>query len=86
MFSFVKHLIEKFRVNESKIFLCGTSMGAYGTWSTAHEFPDSFTEIALGSSGVYEISQYQAHRFRNLQYGLSITEVTKLSDVKILKI
>ena len=66
VFSFVKHLIEKYRVNESKIFLSGTSMGAYGTWSTAHEFPDSFTAIAPVSGGVYEISQYQAHRFRNL--------------------
>ena len=66
VFSFVKHLIKKYRVNESKIFLSGTSMGAYGTWSTAHEFPDSFTAIAPVSGGVYEISQYQAHRFRNL--------------------
>ena len=41
-------------------------MGAYGTWSTAHEFPDSFTAIAPVSGGVYEISQYQAHRFRIL--------------------
>ena len=48
------------------IFLSGTSMGAYGTWSTAHEFPESFTAIAPVSGGVYEISQYQAHRFQNL--------------------
>ena len=41
-------------------------MGGYGTWSTAHEFPDIFTAIAPVSGGVYEISQYQAHRFRNL--------------------
>ena len=27
VFSFVKHLIEKYRVNESMIFLSGTSMG-----------------------------------------------------------
>ncbi|MFL2749998.1 MAG: hypothetical protein ACJ0DI_11120 [bacterium] len=41
-------------------------MGAYETWSTAYEFPDSFTTIAPVSGGVYEISQYQTHRFRNL--------------------
>ena len=86
VFSIVKHLIKKYRVNESKIFLSGTSMGAYGTWFTAHEFPDSFTAIAPVSCGVYEIINIKHIGFGTYQYGLSITEVTKLSDVKILKI
>ena len=64
--SFVRHIIETYKVNKSKIYLCGTSMGAYGTWATAHEFPDIFKGIAPVSGGVYEISQYQAHRFKNL--------------------
>ena len=64
--SFVKHIIKTNKVDESKIFLCGTSMGAYGTWATAHEFPDRFAGIAPVSGGVYEISQYQAHRFKHL--------------------
>jgi len=38
--SFVRHIIETYKVDKSKIYLCGTSMGAYGTWATAHEFPD----------------------------------------------
>ena len=64
--SFVRHIIETYKVDKSKIYLCGTSMGAYGTWATAHEFPDMFKGIAPVSGGVYEISQYQAHRFKNL--------------------
>ena len=41
-------------------------MGGFGTWSTAHEYPDKFNAIAPVSGGVSEINQYQAERLKNL--------------------
>jgi predicted peptidase len=41
-------------------------MGGFGTWATAHEFPDMFAGIVPVSGGVSEINQYQAHRFQHL--------------------
>ncbi len=38
-------------------FLTGHSMGGFGTWSTAHEYPYKFNAIAPVSGGVSEINQ-----------------------------
>ena len=66
VFSFINHLIETYDVDDRKTFLSGTSMGGFGTWATAHEFPDMFAGIVPVSGGVSEINQYQAHRFQHL--------------------
>ena len=66
VFSFINYLIETHDVDNRKIFLSGTSMGGFGTWAIAHEFPNLFAGIAPVSGGVSEISQYQAHRFQHL--------------------
>ena len=64
--SFIRYLIGAYHVDKRKTFLTGTSMGGFGTWATAHEFPDAFAGIAPVSGGISEINQYQAHRFRHL--------------------
>ncbi len=64
--SFINHLIERHHADKQKTFLTGTSMGGFGAWSTAHEFPDAFAGIVPVSGGVSEINQYQAHRFKHL--------------------
>ncbi len=64
--SFIRYLIETHHVDERKTFLTGTSMGGFGAWATAHEFPDAFAGIAPVSGGISEINQYQAHRFKDL--------------------
>ena len=64
--SFLNHLIERYKINESKIFLTGHSMGGFGTWATAHEFPERFAGVSPVSGGVSEINQYQTHRLKNL--------------------
>lgn len=66
VFSFINYLIDTYHVDTRMIFLTGTSMGGFGTWATAHEFPDMFAGISPVSGGVSEISQYQAHRFKHL--------------------
>ncbi len=44
--AFVREMIEKYEVDESRVYLTGISMGGYGTWYTAMTFPEMFAAIA----------------------------------------
>ncbi|MCQ2478072.1 MAG: dienelactone hydrolase family protein [Clostridia bacterium] len=48
---FFEACIEKYSVNRDKVFLCGLSMGGYGTWYTAMAFPQMFRAIAVCCGG-----------------------------------
>jgi predicted peptidase len=39
-------LVEKYNVDEERIYLTGLSMGGYGTWMMAAEYPERFAAIA----------------------------------------
>lgn len=43
---FIDQMIERFDVDENRIYLCGLSMGGYGTWYTAMAYPDLFAAVA----------------------------------------
>ena len=43
---FIDSFVEKHRVDTKRIYLCGLSMGGYGTWNTAMAYPDLFAAIA----------------------------------------
>lgn len=42
---FIDALIEKYSIDTSRVYLCGISMGGYGTWYTAMAYPDMFAAI-----------------------------------------
>jgi len=44
--SFIDKVIESFRADKSKVYLTGLSMGGFGTWFVAMEFPEKFAAIA----------------------------------------
>ena len=44
--TFIEHIIFAYSVDRSRIYLCGLSMGGYGTWYTAMAYPDLFAAIA----------------------------------------
>jgi predicted peptidase len=48
------HLIKTERIDSSRVYLTGLSMGGFGTWDTAFEYPDTFAAIApiCGGAGV----------------------------------
>jgi predicted peptidase len=50
----VDDLIKSHRVDTSRIYLTGISMGGFGTWDTALAYPDTFAAIApiCGGAGV----------------------------------
>jgi len=39
-------ITEKYRVDESRVYLTGLSMGGYGTWALASSYPERFAAIA----------------------------------------
>ena len=43
---FVDEMILKYSADTSRIYLCGLSMGGFGTWFTAMAYPDLFAAIA----------------------------------------
>lgn len=48
------HLIKTERIDTSRVYLTGLSMGGFGTWETAFEYPDTYAAIApiCGGAGV----------------------------------
>lgn len=44
--AFIDQMMEKYAVDAGRVYLCGISMGAFGTWYTAVAEPDKFAAIA----------------------------------------
>lgn len=44
--AFIDEMIAKYCADTSRIYLCGLSMGGFGTWYTAMAYPDLFAAIA----------------------------------------
>ena len=43
---FIDGIMAQFCVDERRVYLCGLSMGGFGTWYTAMAYPDLFAAIA----------------------------------------
>ena len=44
--SFIDEIIIKYFIDTTRVYLCGLSMGGFGTWYTAMAYPDMFAAIA----------------------------------------
>lgn len=56
-------IVKKYGVDESRIYVTGLSMGGYGTWALASEFPEKFAAIAPVCGGG---EPYFAWRMRDI--------------------
>ena len=59
------HLVKTLRVDPARVYLTGISMGGFGTWETAFEYPDTYAAIApiCGGAGVRWVT---AERLKHL--------------------
>ncbi len=59
----LNEIVNQYRVDRDRIYLTGLSMGGYGTWSMATEYPDRFAAIAPICGGG---DPEKAERIKNL--------------------
>ena len=59
----IDEIVEKYAVDKNRIYLTGLSMGGYGTWALASEFPQKFAAIAPVCGGG---EPYFAWRMRDI--------------------
>ncbi len=59
-------IINKFKVDENKIYLTGPSMGGFGTWAWALEYPDRFAAIVPVSGCSNKFDSVSCWKLRNL--------------------
>jgi predicted peptidase len=43
---FIDNIIEEYAIDTKRVYLCGLSMGGFGTWYAAMAYPDLFAAIA----------------------------------------
>ncbi|HEX2945195.1 MAG TPA: dienelactone hydrolase family protein [Clostridia bacterium] len=65
---FLDELTGSLRVDEGRVYITGFSMGGYGTWYMALEYPDRFAAIAPVCGSIFEqdVNQENADSLRNL--------------------
>jgi len=72
LLSLLDHVTKKYRVDESRVYLTGISMGGYGTWNLAVDYPERFAAIAPICGGGSLISlvlakHYEKQRLADLR-------------------
>lgn len=60
--SLLNNIIAKYNVDETRIYLTGLSMGGFGTWKLASEYPNKFAAIApICGAGNPKLAKSIAH-------------------------
>lgn len=63
----LKDAVKKYRINTSRIYLTGISMGGMGTWSLAMDHPHWFAAIAPVSGAIiFPMTRLKPHALRNI--------------------
>ena len=64
--SLVEELLENYSIDPNRVYLTGLSMGGYGTWQAALEYPEKFAAIVPICGGGSHIDLPFMERLRNL--------------------
>ena len=86
--AFIDQMIAKYSADTARIYLCGLSMGGYGTWYTAMAYPNMFAAIAPCCGGGMpwnaEVLKMPIWTFHGLDDTL-VTPVQTIEMVEALK-
>lgn len=79
---FIDLMIEEFSADKNRIYLCGLSMGGFGTWYTATAYPDMFAAVAPccggGMSWITDVLKMPLWAFHGTADTIVPLEYTKL--------
>ena len=82
---FIDEIMEVFSIDPSRVYLCGLSMGGFGTWYTAMAYPELFSAIApcggggmAGYAGVLKMPVWAFH-------GLNDTTVSPRHTIEMIE-
>jgi len=82
---FLDKFMDAYSIDQNRIYLCGLSMGGYGTWYTAMAYPDLFAAIApccgggmAWNAGVLKMPIWTFH-------GLKDTVVSPIQTVEMVE-
>jgi hypothetical protein len=77
----LENLIQKYKVNENKIYLMGHSMGGFGTWNWAIMNPEKFAAIVPVSGCSNSIDILSAWKLRNMPIWVFHGQNDKIVDI-----
>lgn len=66
LYQLIKEIQSKYKIDASRIYLTGLSMGGWGTWKLAMEHPEVFAAIAPVCAPSDRVMEANAEQFKNL--------------------
>lgn len=77
-------IIEKYSVDEERIYLTGLSMGGYGTWNLAMQNPEKFAAVAPICGGGFPAFAYKMKDVPTWVFHGAKDDVVPISESEIL--
>lgn len=62
----IKSIIKSHRIDASRVYLTGLSMGGYGTWAVGGEYPELFAAMAPVCGAIYRPIYRNAQHLKNM--------------------
>ncbi|RKT01847.1 carboxylesterase family protein [Chryseobacterium defluvii] len=66
LYQLIREIQSKYKIDASRIYLTGLSMGGWGTWKLAMEHPEMFAAIAPVCAPSDRVMEANADQFKNL--------------------
>lgn len=66
IYNLIKEIKDKYKIDTSRIYLTGLSMGGWGTWKLANEHPEMFAAVAPVCAPADRWMEATIHRYKGL--------------------
>lgn len=66
VYHLIKEIVQKYNIDESRIYLTGLSMGGWGTLTLAMEHPEMFAAVASVCAPTDRVMQANIHQYKDL--------------------
>ncbi|SIQ51686.1 Phospholipase/Carboxylesterase [Chryseobacterium sp. RU37D] len=66
IYNLIKEIQKKYKIDSSRIYLTGLSMGGWGTWKLAMEHPEMFAAVAAVCAPADRVMEANVERYKNL--------------------